>query len=85
MSELAQFGVPSTEPACDAGETTVGRACIDFASAVISARRVAVRSHMTVFIVVVLSWFLGGISFVSGGRHGCRNWDVESKSMRVWK
>ena len=54
-SEFAQLGVFSAVPFCEAGETTVGKACIDFASVVISAKSVAVRSHMNVFIVVVFS------------------------------
>jgi hypothetical protein len=64
-SETAQLGVTSVLPFWDAGEASVGKAWIDFASAVISAKRVAVRSHMIVFIVVVFNWDLGGIRTVS--------------------
>ena len=54
-SALAQLGVLSILPACDPGDATVGKACIDLAKVVISANSIDVRSHMNVFIVVVLS------------------------------
>jgi hypothetical protein len=64
-SAAAQLGVASAAPFCEAGETSVGRACIDFAKVVISANKVAVRSHMKVFIVVVFRCDFGGIKRVS--------------------
>jgi hypothetical protein len=70
-SELAHEGVLPAAPFCDAGEATVGRACMDLANVVISARSIAVRSHMMVFMVVVFRRDVGGTNIVSGGRRGC--------------
>jgi hypothetical protein len=55
-------------PFCEAGEATVGSACIDLAKVVISARRVAVKSHMMVFMVVVFSCDMAGTNIVPEGR-----------------
>lgn len=70
-SALAQLGTLSVVPAWDAGEEMVGKTCIDLASVVNSASSVEVRSHMMVFIVVILICVAGGTRSVSGGRLGC--------------
>jgi len=62
---MAQLGVTSNVPLWEAGETKVGRAWMDFANVVISASKVAVRSHINVFIVVVLRCVFGGTRSVS--------------------
>jgi hypothetical protein len=68
MSDVAHEGVLPVAPFWEAGEATVGNACIDLANVVISASRVAVKSHMMVFIVVVFSCDMAGTRIVSGGR-----------------
>lgn len=80
-SGLAQLGALSIDPLCEAGEAIVGKTIIDLASAVISANRVEVRSHMMVFSVVVFSRAIGGTSNVSSGKRACRVWDVDSNAM----
>jgi hypothetical protein len=82
-SELAQLGAFSATPFCDAGDTRVGKAWIDLASVVNSARSVAVRSHIKVFMVVVLSWDSGGIKIASRGRRGCRDLAIELNIMKL--
>lgn len=80
-SGLAQLGALSVDPLCEAGDAIVGKACIDRARVVNSASNVEVRSHMMVFNVVVFSCAIGGTNSVSWGRRGCRDWDVDSKTI----
>lgn len=72
-SGLAQLGALSIDPLCEAGDAIVGSTCIERASAVNSANKVEVRSHMMVLRVVVFSCNIGGTKSDSWGSRGCRD------------
>jgi hypothetical protein len=62
-----------------------GNTCIDLAKVVISASKVDVRSHMSVLIVVILTWGAGGTNNVSAGSRGWPCWETQSNNIKLWR